>query len=93
LKINHVIALAPVHWRADCCPAMRYKHSSYCCVKVFVASLPSYIRYILYSVVTNVPEIQPAPNILAKGFCVVIGVYKCINSEGALKDLRARVSL
>jgi hypothetical protein len=33
-KTSHVIIISPVHWRADCCLAMSYKHSSYCCVCV-----------------------------------------------------------
>jgi hypothetical protein len=31
---NHVIAISSVHWRADCCLATSYKHSSYYCVRV-----------------------------------------------------------
>jgi hypothetical protein len=34
LKTSHMIAISPVHWRADCCLATSYKHSSYCCVLV-----------------------------------------------------------
>jgi hypothetical protein len=49
LKTSHVIAISPVHWRADCCLATSYKHWSYCCVRlsemVFIAPLPSYTRY------------------------------------------------
>jgi hypothetical protein len=52
-KTSHVIIIPPVHWRADCCLAMSYKHSSYCCVtlseKVFNAPLPSYTRYNIMS--------------------------------------------
>jgi hypothetical protein len=51
LKTSHVIASSPPHWRADCCLAMSYKHSSYCCVtlsEVFIASLSSYTRYNIY---------------------------------------------
>jgi hypothetical protein len=33
-KTSHVIAISPVHWRAECCLATSYKHSSYCCVRV-----------------------------------------------------------
>jgi hypothetical protein len=33
-KTSHIITISPVHWRADCCLAMSYKHSSYCCVRV-----------------------------------------------------------
>jgi hypothetical protein len=47
LKTSHVMAISPVHWRADCCLATNCKHSSYCCVtlsKVFIATLPSYTR-------------------------------------------------
>jgi hypothetical protein len=29
-KASHVIAISPVHWRADCCLPTSYKHSSYC---------------------------------------------------------------
>jgi hypothetical protein len=50
LKKSHVIAISPVHWRADCCLSMRYKHTSYCCVtlsKVFITPLPRYTRYII----------------------------------------------
>jgi hypothetical protein len=28
-KTSHVITISPVHWRADCCLATCYKHSSY----------------------------------------------------------------
>jgi hypothetical protein len=48
LKTNHVIAISPVHWRAECCLATSYKHLPYCCVtlsEVFIAPLPSYTRY------------------------------------------------
>jgi hypothetical protein len=41
-KTSHTITISPVHWRADCCLATRYKHSSYCCVtlsEVFIAPL------------------------------------------------------
>jgi hypothetical protein len=31
-KTSHVIAISPVHCRADCCLATSYKYSSYCCV-------------------------------------------------------------
>jgi hypothetical protein len=47
-KTIHVIAISPVHWRADCCLTTSYKHSSSCCVilsEVFIASLPGYTRY------------------------------------------------
>jgi hypothetical protein len=33
-KTSHMITILPVHWCADCCLAMNYKHSSYCCVSV-----------------------------------------------------------
>jgi hypothetical protein len=33
-KRSHVIAISPVHWRADCCLATAYKHSSYYCLRV-----------------------------------------------------------
>jgi hypothetical protein len=33
-KTSHVIAISPVHRRADCSLATSYKHSSYCCVRV-----------------------------------------------------------
>jgi hypothetical protein len=33
-KTSHLIAISPVHWRADCCLATSYKHSSYWCVRV-----------------------------------------------------------
>jgi hypothetical protein len=33
-KTSHMITISPVHWRADCYLATRYKHSSYCCVRV-----------------------------------------------------------
>jgi hypothetical protein len=46
LKTSHVIAISPVHWRADCCLVTSYKHSSYCCVslreKVFTALSSNY---------------------------------------------------
>jgi hypothetical protein len=45
LKISHVIATSPVHWRTDCCLATSYTHSSYCCLSLceaFTAPLPSY---------------------------------------------------
>jgi hypothetical protein len=49
LKTNHVIAISPVHWRADCYLETSYKHSSYYCVtlseKVLIAPLPGYTRY------------------------------------------------
>jgi hypothetical protein len=48
LKTSHMVAIPPVHWRADCCLATSYKHSSYCCVtlsEVFIAPLPSYTCY------------------------------------------------
>jgi hypothetical protein len=48
-KTSDAITISPVHWLADCCLATSYKHSSYFCVtlseKVFIAPLPSYIRY------------------------------------------------
>jgi hypothetical protein len=51
-KTSHVITILPVHWRADCCLATRYKRSSYCCVtlseKVFIAPLRSYTSYNIY---------------------------------------------
>jgi hypothetical protein len=31
LKTSHLIAILPVHWRADCCLATSYEHSSYFC--------------------------------------------------------------
>jgi hypothetical protein len=33
-KTSHVITISSAHWRADCCLATSYKHSSYCCVRV-----------------------------------------------------------
>jgi hypothetical protein len=33
-ETNHMIAISPVYWRADCCLATSYKHSSYCCLRV-----------------------------------------------------------
>jgi hypothetical protein len=36
-KTSYVIAISPVHWRADCCLAMNYKYSSYCCVHIYRA--------------------------------------------------------
>jgi hypothetical protein len=33
-KRSHVIAISPVHWRANCCLATSYKHSSYCCLRL-----------------------------------------------------------
>jgi hypothetical protein len=33
-KTSHVIAISPVYWRADCCLATTYKHSSHCCVRL-----------------------------------------------------------
>jgi hypothetical protein len=38
-KTSHVIAILPVHWRADCCLATSCKHSSYCCVRVSRVSI------------------------------------------------------
>jgi hypothetical protein len=32
LKTSHVIAMPPVHWRADCWLATSHEHSVYCCV-------------------------------------------------------------
>jgi hypothetical protein len=44
LKTSHLIAISPVHWRADCYLATSYKHSSYCYVNlsqnVSIASRP-----------------------------------------------------
>jgi hypothetical protein len=31
---SHAITISPVHWRAECCLATSYNHSSYCCVRV-----------------------------------------------------------
>jgi hypothetical protein len=33
-KASYVIAISPVHWRADHCLATNYKYSPYCCVCV-----------------------------------------------------------
>jgi hypothetical protein len=51
-KTSHVITISLVHWLVDCFLATNYKHSSYCCMtlsEVFVASLPSYTRYNIYT--------------------------------------------
>jgi hypothetical protein len=45
-------AISPVHWRADYCLAVSYKHSPYCWVRLremFISSLPSYTRYSMMS--------------------------------------------
>jgi hypothetical protein len=48
-----MIAISPAHWRADCCLAASYKHSSYCWVRlreeVIIAPLPSYTHYVILS--------------------------------------------
>jgi hypothetical protein len=31
---SQLITISPVHWRADCCLATIYNHSSYCCMRV-----------------------------------------------------------
>jgi hypothetical protein len=43
-KTSHVMITSPVHWLPDCCLAINYIQSSYCCVtlsEVLIALLPS----------------------------------------------------
>jgi hypothetical protein len=44
-ETSHVIAISPVHWRADCCLATSYRQSSYCCVRVSLSSRCLAIRW------------------------------------------------
>jgi hypothetical protein len=55
-KTSHVIAISPLHWRAVCCLATSYKHSSVCCVRVSRGCLSSlclavrwHVKYISWS--------------------------------------------
>jgi hypothetical protein len=52
LKTSHVLAILPVHWRANFCLTTSYEYSSYCCVtlsEIFIAPLPSCTCYNNYN--------------------------------------------